>query len=231
MVGSYGRITAMELGVFFCFFVFFVSPCPQIWSSVCPCPYSSPFMSRKTLLSPVSITESGFAGARFRLGSHGSLTFFFPSPTVRKLPSSCQTGSQLNSSDVQIGYSPCFQLLKGDAVLGGGRPPTPAGIRGAIPRFPLQGPPSIPSFTPSPLHSFPPLHHQSLGRRTCAVVVSGVSDSACLGFELFYFGRPQSDPGRGNNFANTTGVKPRKLSRHMEGSDCGVEIYPTVLAS
>jgi len=125
--------------------------------------------------------------------------FFFPSPTVRELPSSCQTGSQLNSSDVQIGYSPCFQLLKGDAVLGGGRPPLQQGSEGqshgshhkALLHSILHPSPLHP-FTPSPLHPFTPspLHHQPLGRRTCAVVVSGVSDSACLGFELFYFGRP-----------------------------------------
>lgn len=116
-------------GIFFFIFIF-ASPCPQISSSVCPCPYSSPFMSRKTCLSPGSITELGFAGARFTPGSHVSLTFFFPSPTVRKPPSNFQTGSQLNSSDVQIGCSPCFQLLKDDAVLGGGKPPLQQGSEG-----------------------------------------------------------------------------------------------------
>lgn len=60
-------------GIFFIFI--FASPCPQISSSVCPCPYSSPFMSRKTCLSPESVTESGFAGARFTPRSHVSLTF------------------------------------------------------------------------------------------------------------------------------------------------------------
>jgi len=103
--------------------------------------------------------------------------FLFPSPTVRKLPSSCQTGSQLNSSDVRIGYrySPCFKLLKGDAVLGGGKPPLQQGSVGQS-----QG-----SHHKALLHPSP-FHHQSLGRRTCAVVVSGVSNSAGLGFELFY---------------------------------------------
>jgi len=116
--------------------------------------------------------------------------FFFPSPTVRKPPSSCQTGSQLNSSDVQIGCSPYFQLLKDDAVLGGGKPPLQQGSEGQ----------SHGSHHKASLHSLVysstvPIHHQSLGRRTCAVVVSGVSDSACLGFELFCFERPLSDPG------------------------------------
>ena len=89
--------------------------------------------------------------------------FFFPSPTVRELPSSCQTGSQLNSSDVQIGYSPCFQLLKGDAVLGGGRPPLQQGSEGqshgshhkALLHSILHPSPLHP-FTPSPLPPFPP---------------------------------------------------------------------------
>jgi len=148
-------------GVFFLFFLFF---CFALSTNMELCVPVSVFIT-------VYVSKNmSFSGEHHRVGLRRCKIqtwksrlpyFFFPSPTVRELPSSCQTGSQLNSSDVQIGYSPCFQLLKGDAVLGGGRPPLQQGSEGqshgshhkALLHSILHPSPLHP-FTPSPLPPF-----------------------------------------------------------------------------
>ncbi|PUU81012.1 hypothetical protein B9Z19DRAFT_662237 [Tuber borchii] len=131
-----------KTGVFFCFhFCFALSTNIELCVSV------------SVFITVYASKNMSFSGEHHRVGLRRyKIHSWKPClPTVRKPPSSFQTGSQLNSSDVQIGCSPCFQLLKDDAALGGGKPPLQQGSEGqshgshhkALPSFFTHSPPIL----------------------------------------------------------------------------------------